>query len=324
MLEPYIDPDTARLLQSLQAMGGGPLRSLPLPDARSAAVAMTKLLDLPCAAACSVAALMIGGSLSIPARLYTSSADERTSSKHATPVPVIIYVHGGGWVLGDLDICDPLCRHIATRSGYRVLSIDYRLAPEHPFPAALEDVEATVRWVAKSPAALGGPVAGVALAGDSAGASLIASVALSCGVDAPGSLLALMMLYPATDISRTTESYARFAEGFVLEAADMRFFADCYAPSADMRQDPRASPLLATDLSVFPATTLLTCGLDVLRDEGRAFAARLALAGVDVTYAEARGHLHGIATMRGAVASARIPVDRAIDNFLTTIGRGSH
>jgi acetyl esterase len=324
MLETYIHPDTARLLQSLQTMGGNPLRSLPLADARSAAVAMTRQLDLPCAAPCVVADLMIEGALLIPARLYTPTTAEPTTVSGSVAAPVIVYVHGGGWVLGDLDICDPLCRHIATRSGYRVLSIGYRLAPEYPFPAALEDVEAGVRWVATSPAALGRPVTGVALAGDSAGATLIASTALSCAVDAPEFPLALLMLYPATDISRTTESYKRFAEGFVLEAADMHFFADCYAPSAATRQDPRASPLLATDLSVLPATTLLTCSLDVLRDEGRAFAARLALEGVDVTYTEARGQLHGIATMRAAVPSARVPVDRAIDSFLSTVGRGSH
>jgi acetyl esterase len=308
MQEPYVHPDTAQLLASLKAMGGGKLSKLPLADARSAAVFMTQQLDLPCSAPCSVTSLMVGA---ISARLYTPT--------RGSLGPVIIYVHGGGWVLGDLDICDPLCRHIATRSGYRVLSPAYRLAPEHPFPAAIEDVQTAASWVASSPAVLEHPVTGIALAGDSAGATLSAVAALSYDAAAP--LLALLMLYPVTDISRTTASYDLFAEGYVLEADDMRYFVDSYAPGIATRTDSRASPLLATNLAALPQTTLLTCGLDVLRDEGRAFAARLALAGVDVTFSEARGHVHGIATMRRAVPSACIPVDRAIDEFVANIRR---
>jgi acetyl esterase len=200
-----------------------------------------------------------------------------------------------------------------------VLSPAYRLAPEHPFPAAIEDVQDAVSWAASSPAVLGQPVTAIALAGDSAGATLSAAAALSYDATAP--LLALLMLYPVTDISRTAASYDLFAEGYVLEAADMRFFVNSYAPGVDTRTDPRASPLLAANLAALPPTTLLTCGLDVLRDEGRAFAARLALSGVDVTYSEARGHVHGIATMRRAVPSACIPIDRAIDDFVNNFGR---
>jgi acetyl esterase len=321
MHQSYIHPDTARLLQSLRALGGPTLRSLALADARSAAIAMTQQLDLPCTAACSVTAVAIDGQRTIPARLYAPIPEGLTDDTDAAPSSVIIYVHGGGWVLGDLDICDPLCRHLATRSGYRVLSPDYRLAPEHPFPAAFEDVEATVRWVARSPTALGLPVTGIAMAGDSAGGGLVAAAGLTYANDAPVPLLALLMMYPVTDISRTTPSYDRFAEGYVLEAADMHYFADSYTPTAAARSDPRVSPLLATSVAAMPPTTLLTCGLDVLRDEGRAFAARLALAGVDISYSEARGHVHGIATMRGAVASARIPIDLAIDDFLRHMRR---
>jgi acetyl esterase len=282
---------------------------------------MTQQLDLPCAAACSVTPLTIEGARTVSARLYAPTIEGPTVDMDAIQGPVIIYVHGGGWMLGDLDICDPLCRHLATRSGYRVLSPGYRLAPEHPFPAAFEDVEATARWVAGSPASLGPPVAGIAMAGDSAGAGLVAAVALTYATDASAPLLALLMMYPVTDISRTTKSYDQFAEGYLLEAADMGYFAECYAPTAAARKDPRASPLLAASVAALPPTTLLTCGLDVLRDEGRAFAARLALAGVDTSYIEARGHIHGIATLRGAVASARIPINQAIDDFLRHMRR---
>jgi len=282
---------------------------------------MAHQLDLPCTAECAVANLTIEGARPIPARLYSPSKATPAIADAGTPTPVIIYAHGGGWVLGDLDFCDSLCRHLATRSGYRVVSLDYRLAPEHPFPAAFMDVQAGARWVCTSPRALGQPVSGIALAGDSAGGGLVAAVALNQPADAPIPLLAVLMFYPVTDISRVTLSYEQFAEGFLLEAADMHYFAESYVPTRSARSDPRVSPLLAANVASFPPATLLTCGLDVLRDEGRAFAARLAQAGVDITYIEARGQIHGIATMRGAMPSAQIVIDHAIDDFVGHIRR---
>jgi acetyl esterase len=309
----YIEPDAARLLESLASSGGVKFRDLSLAEARTAALSMAQL-DLPCALPCATKDLLIDGLLA--ARLYSPDAEN-----HGPGGPVIIYVHGGGWIMGNLEYSDALCRHLATRSGHRVLSIDYRLAPEHPFPAAFEDVQAAGRWVGTSPRVLGGPATGVALAGDSAGGGLAAAVALHW--EAPVPLRALLMLYPVTDVSRTTVSYDLFKEGFLLDAADMRHFAECYAPTSAARSDPRASPLLAQSLDALPPTTLLTCGLDVLRDEGRAFAARLSQAGVDVAFSEARGQLHGIATLRGVLPSARIAVDRAIDDFVRKIDRSS-
>jgi acetyl esterase len=315
METPYINPDAARLLEAVASAGGVKLRQLSLNDARKAAVAMAQQLDLPCMEECAVANLTIAGPLPIPARLYSPFKVTSAIDDVAMSTPVIIYAHGGGWVLGDLDFCDSLCRYLATRSRYRVVSLDYRLAPEHPFPAAFMDVQTTARWVRTSPRELGQPVGGIALAGDSAGGGLVAAAALTHPGDAPIPVLAVLMFYPVTDISRVTLSYERFAEGFLLEAADMRYFADSYVPARSVRNDPRVSPLLAPDVASFPPATLLACGLDVLRDEGRAFAARLAQAGVDITYIEARGQIHGIATMRGAMPSARTLIDRAIDDF---------
>jgi acetyl esterase len=321
METPYVNPDAARLLEAVASAGGVKLRQLSLNDARKATVAMAHQLDLPCTAECAVANLNIEGARPIPARLYSPPKATPAIADAGIPTPVIIYAHGGGWVLGDLDFCDSLCRHLATRSGYRVVSLDYRLAPEHPFPAAFMDVQAGARWVCTSPRALGQPVSGIALAGDSAGGGLVAAVALNQPGDAPIPLLAVLMFYPVTDISRVTFSYERFAEGFLLEAADMHYFAESYVPTRSARNDPRVSPLLAANVASFPPATLLTCGLDVLRDEGRAFAARLAQAGVDITYIEARGQIHGIATMRGAMPSAQIAIDHAIDDFVGHICR---
>jgi acetyl esterase len=315
-----VDPDAARLLENLESMGGAKLRDLSLADARAAVISMGQQLDLPCTAPCETTP--IDGASGILGRLYSPGTDQESGGKKPGPGgPVILYIHGGGWITGNLDFCDSLCRHLATRSGHRVLSVDYRLAPEHPFPAAFEDVEAAARWVSGSPHALGSPVTGIALAGDSAGGGLAAAVAHRHAGDARLRMLALLLFYPVTDISRTSASYERFRCGFLLEAADMQYFAECYAPTAEARSDPRASPLLAENLEAMPPTSLLACGLDVLRDEGRAFAARLAGAGVDLAYGEARGHLHGIATLRGALPSARVFVDRAIDDFLRQIER---
>jgi acetyl esterase len=322
MLDLYVDPDAAQLLKNLESMGGVKLRDLSLADARAAVVSMGQQLDLPCTAPCVAKDVPIDAPSGILARLYAPGIDQGQRSKAPSPgSPVILYAHGGGWITGNLDYCDSLCRHLASRSGHRVLSINYRLAPEHPFPAAFEDVAAAARWVSNSPEALGSPVSGIAVAGDSAGGGLAAAVALHYAHDAHLRIFAALLLYPVTDISRTTASYESFHAGFLLEAADMQYFAACYAPATEARRDPRASPLLAENLQAMPPTTVLACGLDVLRDEGRAFAARLAGAGVDLAYSEAPGHLHGIATLRGAIPSARAFVDRAIDDFLRQIER---
>ena len=169
METPYINPDAARLLEAVASAGGVKLRQLSLNDARKATVAMAHQLDLPCAEECAVANLTIEAAHPVPARLYSPIKVPPAIDDVGMSTPVIIYAHGGGWVLGDLDYCDSLCRHLATRSGYRVVSLDYRLAPEHPFPAAFMDVQASARWVRTSPPALGQPVSGIALAGDSAG-----------------------------------------------------------------------------------------------------------------------------------------------------------
>jgi acetyl esterase len=318
MKDLYIDPDTARLLESFRSMGGVKLRDLPLAEARALAAGMSQQLDLPCPGNCAVSSVTVEAASPIPARLYSPHAHD---GEHAEPGSVILYAHGGGWVLGNLDYADALCRHLATRTRCRVLSLDYRLAPEHPFPAAFDDVSLAMRGVATSPAALGARVSAVALAGDSAGGALMAAAALHPAPKTTPPVVALLMLYPVTDISRTTGSYEEFAKDFVLEAADMHYFAAAYAPNADSRRDPRVSPLLAGNLAILPPTTLLTCSLDVLRDEGRAFAAGLASCGVDINYGEARGHTHGMATMRGALPSARDPINRAIDDFRRHIDR---
>jgi acetyl esterase len=308
-----IQPDTAALLQALAAQAGPKLSAMPVLDARAAVRALTQYCDLPGPANCFTRDLFTSGGSSVPVRLYAPNAE-------ATG-PVIVFAHGGGFVLGDLEAYDAFCRYLCLRTGMRVLATDYRLAPESPFPAAFEDVTQTVSWVFSNPTALGAPVSAVALAGDSAGAALCACCAASLRGGPGNSLGALLLLYPVTDLSARAASYRLFGEGYLLEAADMEFFIRCYTPNASDRTDPRASPLLIKDLSGMPATTLLTCGLDVLRDEGRALAGRLAAAGVEIYFREALGQIHGLATLRGAIPSARSVLDDVIDNYSRQIRR---
>ncbi len=312
-MEHFVESDTAQLLKNLAAQAGPKLHEMPLAEARAAVRALTQYLDLPCTDACITRDLPPSGDLSVPVRLYSPSAD--------TTGPVIVFVHGGGFVLGDLDTYDALCRYVSVRTGLRIVAPDYRLAPEHPFPAAYHDVLDTLTWVLSSSPSLGSPVRAAGLAGDSAGAALAASCAATWNGHRD-LISALLLLYPVTDLSAKTASYRIFSEGYLLESAAMEFFIQSYAPNAADRLDPRASPLLCRDLSRMPPTTVLTCGLDVLRDEGRAFASRLVSAGVETNFREARGRIHGIATLRGALPSARTLIDEAIDNYARQITRG--
>jgi acetyl esterase/lipase len=207
------------------------------------------------------------------------------------PHPVVVYYHGGGWVLGSHDSDDPLCRDLCARSGVLVISVDYRHAPEARFPAAAEDAFAALRWVAEHAEELGGIPGRVAVAGWSAGANLAAVVA-QLARDAGGPALAgQLLLTPVTDGGEVWPSHHENAEGFVLTAALMRWFWDHYA-TPEERLSPLASPLRAESLAGLPPAVVVTCELDPLRDEGAAYARALDAAGVAVRHISARGHVH--------------------------------
>jgi len=209
----------------------------------------------------------------IPVRIYHPSVG-------IGPHPILAYFHGGGWVLGTLDTHDDVCRTLAHRSGALVVSVGYRRAPEHRFPAPLEDCVAAVRWCALRGAEIGGDGARVAVSGDSAGGNLAAAVALRFR-DEGGPALALQVLvYPVTNFSFDTASYRECAVGFGLTRGMMRYFWKSYLASPTDAGHPYASPLQAANLSGLPPALILTAQYDVLRDEGEAYAARLARAGV--------------------------------------------
>jgi acetyl esterase len=239
--------------------------------------------------------LIPGPAGEIPARLYTPRGE-------GTP-PLVVYFHGGGHVIGDLETHDQPCRYLAREIPAAVLSVAYRLGPEHPFPAAVDDALAAFRWAREKGAKLGADPARVAVAGDSAGANLAAVVAqLATGAERP---VFQALVYPVTDYSKNHRSYELFGEGFFLTREEMDWFRENYFSSAEERFDPRASPLLAEDLSGLPPAFIVTCGFDPLRDEGEAYAERLREAGVPAALRREADLVHGFVNAVGLGGRAR-------------------
>ncbi|MBN1532007.1 MAG: alpha/beta hydrolase, partial [Spirochaetes bacterium] len=211
----------------------------------------------------------------IPVRIYLP--------RRGTPLPVVVYYHGGGWFMGNIDTHDGICRLLAQRSEAAVVSVGYRLAPEYTFPAAAEDAYAGLLWAQAHAATFGGDGSRMAVMGDSAGGNLAAAVALMAR-DRKGPTLSYQVLvYPVTDAASTdTGSYRAFASGYYLTKKYMEKFIALYLPDPKDRRDPRVSPLMAEDLSGLPPATVFTAEFDILRDEGEAYAGRLEAAGVTV------------------------------------------
>ena len=221
-------------------------------------------------------------------------------------LPALMFFHGGGWTIGDLDTHDVLCRQLALGARCVVFSVDYRLAPEHPFPAAVDDCFAATRYVAENAAPL--KIRGLAVGGDSAGGNLAATVALLAR-DAGGPALALQLLiYPATDQRMGTASHERNGQGYLLTREAIRYFRGNYLPNERDWNDWRASPLLAKSHASLPPALVITAGYDPLVDEGRTYADKLRAAGVQVTYREFADMVHGFILFGGVVDTANAAV----------------
>ena len=228
----------------------------------------------------------------IPLRVYRPAG-----VPDSTRLPAYVYFHGGGWVIGDVNTHDVLCRQLTAASGASVISVDYRLAPEHKFPAAADDAWAATKWVVAQANELGLDASRLAVGGDSAGGNLAAVVALMAR-DAGGPAIKLQVLiYPVTDIMRETRSYTDFAEGYMLTRDSMRWFFAQYLTSGDDARDWRASPLRAPSLANLPPALIVTAGFDPLRDEGEIYAGRLRDAGNMVDYVCYGGMVHGFLGM---------------------------
>lgn len=290
MSDPPIRPDVRQFLDYLESLNRPKGYEIGAEAARKMMVASRRAFEPPPR---EIAVLRdIAGP--VPVRLYDAKAQRDAG-------PVLLFIHGGGWVIGDLETHEPFCIDVATELDLPVVAVDYRLAPEFPFPAAFEDAVAAARWVASGPAELGRTATGIFLAGDSAGGNLAAAVAAALRDDpAPVPVIGQWLIYPAADPTVHYPSYDQFCEGHLLTTESMNWFEDSYAgPKGDWRY----SPLLAGAHDL-PPTLVATAGLDPIRDQGRAYAARCAEAGVETVYYEAPGTVHGFLNLRKAIPSS--------------------
>ena len=284
-----LDPATEGLLELLTAGGAAGMSSGTPEQARAVFRAITVDLRQPgsLAPVRSVDDVVLPGPAGdLRARVYRPDADG--------PLPTIVFFHGGGFVIGDLDTHDDHCHLLAHDVGAVVLSVDYRLAPENPFPAAFDDCLAATRWAGEHVAELGGDPDRMAVAGDSAGGNLAAAVALAVREQGPR-LAAQLLIYPACDFRDGDHHPSRTenGEGLFLTAADMRWFGEAYVPDSAHREDPRASVLLSPDLQGAAPAVVLTAQYDPLRDEGEAYADALQQAAVPVDLRRYDGLIHG-------------------------------
>lgn len=238
----------------------------------------------------------------VPVRVYRPDVE--------TPAPTLLFAHGGGWTLGTLDSADDLCRNLARRVGCVVVSVDYRLAPEHPFPAAVDDVYAALEWTAETAGAFGGDPDRLVVAGTSAGGNLAAATALRARDFGGPTLSHQLLVYPITDYAFDTDSYDENGDGPLLTRTDMEWFWEQYLRSPVDAVNPYASVLRASDLSDLPPATVVTAGFDPLRDDGAAYADRLAAAGVDTDHQRYPTMSHGFLSLTDDVDAA----DEAFDS----------
>lgn len=303
METPFVRPEVAAFLAAAQASGAPPIHNLPVVEARAAIRAMGGFADAPPVGLPVVRDLACPGPGGpIPLRLYDRNKDRRGSG------PLILFFHGGGFVFGDLDSHDSFCRTLADRTDMPVLAVDYRLAPEHPFPAFADDAECAARWVATEPADLGLDITGIVTCGDSAGGHLAILVAQRLGVE-PANLpiLAQWAIYPFVGGGTDWDSVRRCGEGYMVTREAMDWFdGHCGNPFGDPRYSLLLGPVPQTPLLVH------TTSLDPLRDQGVAYARLAEAQGARVVHIEAEGMIHGFVNIRGALPSANADVEHAL------------
>jgi len=267
----------------------------PLPELRQQLRTMVMLMDEPAPALARVEDISIPGPAGeIPARVYADSVG-------GDPLPTAAYFHGGGWVQGDLETHHGLCARLAKHAGVLVVAIDYRLAPEHKFPAAVDDCLAAYRWLRAHGRDIDADTARVAVAGDSAGGNLsavVSQLAASGGTPVP---TCQVLIYPAVDFSLETDSHRELAEGHVIPRDRILWYSEQYLRSEADKTDLRAAPLRAQSLAGQPPALIVTAGFDPLRDEGKAYGDRLRKEGVDVVYREYPGEIHAFVSLTKAI-----------------------
>ncbi len=283
-----VHPQAQAVLDLLNA-APTPLKDLPPPEARAAYDRFIVPRNFDPAEIGPVEDRMIpgpGGDVRI--RIYTPEGADGT-------LPVFLFIHGGGFVIGSIESRDPQCRIICRDVGCVVVSVDYRLAPEHPYPAAPDDCWAALLWTVENEAELGINASRIAVGGESAGGNLAAGLALRARENGGPALVAQILVYPVTDMffEQDLPSFALADEDYFLTREQMRWYWDCYLPGTTTTTDPLVSPCMEQDLSNLPFTQIVTAEFDPLRDDGKRYGERLAAAGVDVEYACMPGMIHG-------------------------------
>ncbi len=311
---PFIRPDMKAFLDALAAAGGPAIADMTLEEARGSYVALHGMADRPARDLAVIRDVSCPGPAGdIALRLY----DARETREAG---PVITFYHGGGFVIGDLETHHNLCTEIAALMDLPLVAVDYRLAPEHPFPAAIEDCEAATRWIASSPAELGREASGIITIGDSAGGTAALAVGqLLAANPADAPVLLQVPIFPLASNALGSASIEEFADGFVLTKGAIEFFDAAYGADRD---DPRGFPILG-DHSSAPPTVLVTASLDPIRDSGRDYAKALADSGRDFVFLEMEGVTHSFTNLRGAVPSAQADLERMIAAMKLMLGHAA-
>jgi acetyl esterase len=298
-----LDPDAAAVFKAFQESGRPPYETVSPAEARELYLKGRLVTNPDPPELKSVQPLAIPSPARIiPARIYTPSRLRQTGGL----APALVFFHGGGWVIGDLDSHDVVCRKLAVEGELIVIAIDYRLAPEHKFPAAVDDAIAATKWVALNAGRLGIDASRLTVGGDSAGGNLAAVVTIDARDGDGPAIAGQVLIYPATDFAMTHPSHREPETSILLTHSVIRWFRDHYLNGAADVDDWRASPVRAGTLAGLPPAYVLTAGADPLRDEGDEYAARLGQAGVPVTHRTFPGQFHGFFTMGKLLQQANV------------------
>jgi acetyl esterase len=307
-----LDTQARALIERFVREGIPPVSKLTPAEARRLEREVDRMLTPPPEAVAVVRNTTIGGpSVQIPIRVYIPREGEI--------LPVLVYFHGGGWVLGELDSVDSLCRSLAKTADCVVVSVDYRLAPEHKFPAAVEDAYSATKWVGDNATVLSCDPKRIAVGGDSAGGNLAAAVSIMARDRSGPRIVCQLLICPVMNFRFDTASYLDNAEGYWLERDDMKWFWNHYLRDEEDGRNPYASPLLATDLSSLPPAFVITAEFDPLRDEGEAYAARLSECGVPVKLTRYDGMIHDFVNI-AELRQGRAALDEAAAELRKAFG----